>query len=295
MSDATRWLKACGIGCGLMLLLAALVGTGSYYLITRTVEEAQQIETVTAEVRERHGGVRDFRPDPSGVIPARRMEAFLEVRERMAPIREETQGALALLSETEREKLPRSPAGLLGRLWDWGLGLMTMEAGTRLIPQILRYVESRAEAMLEAGIGPGEYLYIYVIAYYSWLQNSAADGPDFRLVGDDEGTVQPSAEALDAREPSREQVLRDLNRVLLSMLRSQLAALDAGAVADGQQAWRRSLAAEIAAMEENSSRIPWRDGLPEPIESSLRPFRQRLGASYSALCNPLEVMALDAD
>jgi hypothetical protein len=295
MSNAKRWLKGCGIGCGFLLLLAGLIATGGYYLIRQAIDRAEQIETVTDKVRELHGELGDFRPDPSGVIPEERIEAFLSVREEMAPVREEMESALALLSETEREKLPRSPTGLLGRLWDWGLGLMTMEAGTRLVPQLFRFVESRAEAMLAAGMGPGEYAYIYALAYYSWLGKSPADGPDFRLVGSDDESGQQDRDAFDTRELRREQVLTDLNRVLLVMLRSQLAALDEAAADDQQRAWRRRLADEIAALEQNSYRVPWRDGLPEPIEGSLRPFRQRLSASYSALCNPLEVMALDAD
>jgi hypothetical protein len=114
-------------------------------------------------------------------------------------------------------------------------------------------------------------------------------------VGDDDESGQRDRDAFDTRELKRERVLMDLNRVLLVMLRSQLAALDAAALAGQQQAWRRRLADEIAALEQNSYRVPWRDGLPEPIESSLRPYRQRLSASYSALCNPLEVLALDAE
>ena len=51
------------------------------------------------------------------------------------------------------------------------------------------------------------------------------------------------------------------------------------------------LAAEITAMESDRFRIPWRDGVPEPIAASLEPYRRQLESSYSAMCNPLEIMA----
>ena len=85
-------------------------------------------------------------------------------------------------------------------------------------------------------------------------------------------------------------MLRRLNRLLLPMLHQQLAALDALPAARVSPEWRAELAAEIGAMEESEYRIPWREGLPARLESSLRPFRRRLSSSHSAMCNPLEVL-----
>jgi hypothetical protein len=143
-------------------------------------------------------------------------------------------------------------------------------------------------------MGPGEYLYIYSIAYFSGLGKSPADGPAFRLLGDDEDGVQgrPAGEdEFDVREGRREDVLARLNEQLLPMLQRQLAALDETGDAVETDPWRQQLAAEIAAMETDRFRVPWRDGLPPAIKASLEPYRTRLEASYSPMCNPLEVLA----
>jgi hypothetical protein len=53
--------------------------------------------------------------------------------------------------------------------------------------------------------------------------------------------------------------------------------------------WRESLKAEIKAMEGDRFRLPWQDGLPSVIESSLKPFRYQLEQSYNKMTNPLEL------
>jgi len=52
---------------------------------------------------------------------------------------------------------------------------------------------------------------------------------------------------------------------------------------------KQILESEVAAMDANHDRLPWQDGLPEAVESSLKPFRAQLDSSYSAILNPLEL------
>lgn len=293
MSTARQWAKGCGCGCGLLVLLLGLLGWGGYVLIRRVVGQAERIDAVMEQVHEKHGRVSDFRPEPDGAIPPERVEAFLRVRELMATTRAETGHVFRLLSSGESEGTTEVP-GVLGQVLAWGMGILKVEAGTSLVPQLIAFVAARGEAFLEAGMGPGEYLYIYSLAFYSGLGRSPADGPAFRLMGDDQDGNQGrrgSGDEFDVREGRREAVLTTLNERLLPMLRRQLAALDEGGRLRESDPWRKQLAAEIAAMEEDRFRIPWRDGLPPVIEASLEPYRARLEASYSALCNPLEVLA----
>ncbi len=282
-----RWLKGCALGCGLLLLATTLVGVVVYQLIRRTVVEVQRIETVMETLTQRHGSIEEFCPDPSGVIAPQRMEAFLEARELMAPVRAETEQTLKLLSGGARESQPRPRGGVLGRLWDWAVGIRAAEAGTELIPQLVGYIGEQAEALLEAEMGPGEYIHIYVLAYYSWLGESPGDGPAFRLYGHG----SDYADEFDVREDRREQLMRRSNTLLLGMLRRQLEALHN--TSPEASAWRATLSAEIEAMERDEYRLAWHDGLPPHLEASLAPFEQRLRASYSVLCNPLELIGED--
>ncbi len=292
MSTGSRWAKGCGCGCGLLVLVVGLLSWGGYVLIKGVIGEAERINAVMEQVYEKHGRVSDFRPGPDGALRPERVEAFLRVRELMGPARTETEHTFGLLSSQETEGTAQVP-GMLGRLLAWGMGVLKVEAGTNLVPQLFAFVAARGEALLEAEMGPGEYLYIYSLAFYSGLGKSPADGPAFRLVGDNEdGNQGPTgADDFDVREGRREAILSALNEQLLPMLRAQLAALDERGSVVESDPWRPQLAAEIAAMEEDRFRIPWRDGLPPAIEASLEPYRARLEASYSAMCNPVEVLA----
>jgi hypothetical protein len=273
-------------------VVALLLGVGGYFLINSILREVAKAEEVMERVREEQGRIADFQPDPDGGLRAERLEVFLHARELMAPTLTETEGALALLSSRGSSVETQVP-GMLGQLIEWGMGAMKVDAATGLLPQVIGFVSARGEALLEAGMGVGEYLYIYSLAYYSWLGKSPADGPSFPLVGDDEDRRQQQQsewDEFDVREGRREAVLTHLHDLLLPMLRRQLAAVDERSDVLESDPWRQQLAAEVAAMEKDRFRIPWRDGLPAPIQTSLRPFRARLGASYSPECNPLEVL-----
>jgi hypothetical protein len=73
------------------------------------------------------------------------------------------------------------------------------------------------------------------------------------------------------------------------MLQKQHEKLISGDVPRIQSGWRKALQAEIEAMESNRYRLIWQDGLPEVIQKSLEPYRQRLEDSYSPMTNALEI------
>lgn len=268
-----KWFIGCGIGCVVVILAVALVIMLGVLGVKKVVHDVQQIEASTDAVTERFGRSSEFRPEPDGTIPSERLETFLEVRELMAPDREEMERSLSLLAgSTEREGGERK-GGVFRKIG----------AGVGLIPDLFRFIHRRNEALLEAGMGLGEYSYIYAIAYYAWLGKSPADGPPFTLVGgDDDG--HGGGDEFEVREKRLEEILARTHRTLLPMLRNQLADLGD----DEGDPWRQSVAEEIEAMESDRYRLPWRDGLPEPLERSLEPYRERLEDSYSPLCNPLE-------
>jgi hypothetical protein len=285
---ARRWAKGCGCGCGLLLVALGLLAWAGYRLISWTVREVTKAEEVMEEVHAKVGREADYRPAPDGALSADRMEAFLRTRELTKDARLRTDADLALLSpgDSGTAEVP----GLLGRLVSWGVGISKIEAGTGLLPQGIAFVSARGKAQIETGLGPGEYLYIYALSYYGLLGKSPADGPAFRMLGDQQDGRRSGQDEFDVREGRREAVLRRINQALLPVLRAQLAALDAGGAPVEADPWRERVEAEIAAMEADRFRIPWRDGLPTAIEASITPYRARLETSYSAMCNPLEVL-----
>jgi hypothetical protein len=268
------WLLGCGIGCAVLILLVVGVGALGFFQVRNLVQEFEESETTLDTLREQYGEIEDFTPDPEGSIPAQRLQAFLETRRALEPARKTMEESLGLLGDAETGQLTWTPGTLF----------RAIGAGMGLLPGMAEYHSQRSRELLEAGMGMGEYVYLYAVIYYSWLGNSPADGPPFVLVSDDHQEDPDDLTEAEVRERRDRLYRRRLHRNLLPMLQRQLAALD-----DGRSDWRQALEAEIAAMEEDRYRVPWEKGLPEVVRSSLEPLRVELEASYSPLCNPFEV------
>lgn len=162
--------------------------------------------------------------------------------------------------------------------------------GFGIIPKIAEFIRARNQALLEEDIGIGEYTYIYVITFYSWLGKAPEDGPGVQISGmrmDDRSEHQRDVE--EVRELSRDIIIRRLHRQMLSILRNQFAKLEERGYSSMEADWYEALEAEIKAMESDSIRLPWQESLPQRLSASLSPYRGRLEASYSEMTNSLEL------
>jgi len=274
-----KWLTGCAIGCGAIILILILLGVSGFFFIKNIVQEFKDTEALMSTLTERYGRIKDYCPDPDGAIRSERIEAFLSARDAFAPARKKLETTLETLSEgkIEREIEVKTPKNVFKMI----------KLGFGVIPQISEYFKSRNQALLDAEMGMGEYYFIYVVAYYSWLKKPPEDGPDFQLVGQSEDYDYWDEEVeLEAR---RDRLLKRVHRMTLPMLHNQFEKLTSGNITGVQNKWRRILASEIKAMESDRFRLPWQDGLPAILEASLRSFREQLEASYSTMTNPLEV------
>lgn len=206
----------------------------------------------------------------------------MQAREGCAPARGRLEASFAGLSDGIRQARQQK-GSFPGILW-------IIRNGLGAIPQLGDFQAARTRALLDAGIGPGEYVYIYVLAYHSWLQKSPGDGPEFRIQGQRGIVSEESEHGGNIREERREMLTRQIRGLLLAMLRNQRAKLDEGRIEAQRDPWREALGAEISALESDSGRLPWQGGLPRKLEDSFRPFRDRLLQSYSSLANPLELV-----
>lgn len=262
MEKSTQyWLWGCGCGCALVLVGIGLLLAGGAWFVRDTTRGFEEAIESRAVLEERFGETEDFVPPPDAVA-AERIEAFLAVREATAPAAEKLAGAFAALpGPEEAEELDAKP--FLEKMREVA-GITRSAVG--LGADIGNFFEARNRALLDQGMGLGEYSYLYVVAYYGLLGHDARDSM--------EDVPMPNVAA------------RRLSGELRSMLHHQLDSLPAEEAPDG---WRERLAAELATLEEEPRRLPWADGLPEPIAASLEPFRERLEASYRADTNPFEL------
>jgi hypothetical protein len=281
-STTKKWLIGCGIGCGAIIIIIVIAIASGFFFFKNIVDEFKDTEVLMDTLTERYGRIKDFCPNTDGSISQDRIEAFLEVRENFSSVREKIAGTFATLSEEEQviDIEGAKPKNVLKMI----------RLGFGVVPQVAEFIKSRNQALLDAEMGVGEYYYIYVVSYYSWLGKPPEDGPDFQIRGPDEEEGPFRYWRREDFEGNRQEwMLRGIHRMILPMLRNQLDALEQREAAVMPEAWRQSLAGEIEAMEADKGRLPWQDGVPPAIETSLKPFKERLEASYSSMTNPLEL------
>jgi hypothetical protein len=276
-NTAKKWLIGCGIGCGAIILILIILGAGGYFFFRNMIEGFRNTEAMMSKLTERFGRIEDFCPDPDGAIKPERIEAFLSVRDTFAPARQKLEVSFEALRKGKEEIEVKESKNVI-KMISLGFGLL---------PQISELLKSRNQALLDKEMGMGEYYFIYAVSYYSWLKKSPEDGPDVQFM-EFEGRrdYRDNRELLEVR---RELMLKRVNRQVLPMLRNQLKKLTESDKSGVQAKWRKKLEAEVKAMESDHVRIAWKEGLPAAIEASLRPFKERLEASYSIMTNSLEM------
>ena len=282
-SDTKRkWLIGCGIGCGAVLIIVVLLVAGGFFFFKNLVRNFEESDRIMEQVIIKYGQITDFSPDPEGQIRPARMEAFLAVQDSSAVERDTLEESMEILFRNAEElEAGDKSAGKI---------LQTIGKGFSLIPQMARFFSSRSQALLDSGMGMGEYLFIYSVAYYSWLGKPPGDGPRYQIMEDDERIVMNWDEAEDDyREERDRRTRRQVNKFVLPMLKNQLQRLKSEGASSPSVQWRAVLEEEIKAMEDDSSRIPWQDGIPDVLQKSLNPYKQRLEKNYRVMLNPFEI------
>ncbi len=283
-----KWFIGCGIGCGLMLIILGGAGTCAYFGVKQFKDQADGLDETFEAVEAQFGDATDFVPRPDGAIPAERMETFLAIRDDMAPSRVEISNMLHTLDGD-------------------GNWIAKAQVGWKMIPALLSFIGERNEVLLNRNMGVGEYQQVYALSYFVLLDKDPGDGPGFVLAGDDEdeedgGPVHVnwghSGDEDAVREARAKKVRVFVNDVQVAVLRNQLeayrATLSAGTELEADS-WGGTLTAELAAMDLESLRFPWEEGLPAQIRDSLEPYRTRLDQTYDPMTSIIEMGLTDHD
>jgi hypothetical protein len=195
------------------------------------------------------------------------MERFLAVRESTSPARSKIAEFFVLLPENREEQQQLDDSSVLDKL---RFAMRIGSAGVGLAGNTAEFLRERNSALEREGLGMGEYTYIYVTSYYAALGHSPEDG-------DEHASDEERAERWETP------VARTTFVAQLRGLRESLGHETVDAT------WAAALAAEIEALESDSRRAPWHEGLPEAIGASIEPYRDRLAATYNPVTNPFEL------
>lgn len=251
-------LKQTAVGCGVLLVIAIalpfVLGVMMMGPFKRAVDDRHAIEEI-------YGPQEAYVPPASGVPSADRIEVFLGIRRAFAePCADLTQAEKQMQKmdtfddqdEIDRMEVMKEVFSLTKSMM--GVG-----------PVLGHLYEIRNQNLLDAGMGLGEFTYIFAVAYND------------RLLDEPEGEQLFGPTATNRR----------VRKALLSMLESQLAVLQSEG---GEEVEIEALETEIAAMQEDDRRIPWQEGIPPAITEALAPYRTELDELYCPAMAPLELM-----
>jgi len=274
-NTTTKVLAGCAVGC--LLVVVALGGLAwmGYRFAKTAAEVIEEAERAEDQLEAEYGQIQEFTPPVDGRLSVDRVEAFLAVRELMASQR-------TALIESVEALAPASEGGAVG-------GLRAARAGISMAPRLLEFAGARNKALLEVGMGPGEYTWIYWLAYHSWLGHPVGESllnDIMEASAESGGSMQMHIDGMDTEHAER-QLRRDL-KAMLRNLENEIAA-------DPTRSDLKELVAgELAAIDEDPGRMPWPEGLPEAFLVGLDPYRARFEESYSPATNPFELLELDS-
>jgi len=216
------------------------------------------------------------------------MEIFLQLREQLAPQRKQIGGLFQTFNITDEQAQDLEEGSFLDKLRFGG----KMSKQALGLPGVMgQFFEARNQGLLDTGMGFGEYTYIYVLSFYSFLGHSPSEGiDDLEIETDGGATIRVEAPDTTRSSFSSGRLSRRVYGDLLGMLQNLLASLPEESANGASGDWSRIVSAEIEAMNQDRRRVPWQDGLPEAIAASLEPYRERLEATYHPAANEFELL-----
>jgi hypothetical protein len=276
-STTSKVLAGCGVGCLLLMILVAGMGFMGYRWAQDAVEAVEEAGRIEQELDERFGRARSFVPALAPGIPSDRLETFVGIREGLAAPRQELAGAINGL-----KSVGETGGGIAA-------GFKAARAGVGMAPATLEFSRARNQALLDNGMGLGEYTWIYWYTFNAWLGHPADDSELHEFMQEREaGSGRVEIHMDGGMEPER--ITWRLRRDIRSMLRN----LEQGLLDSPEHADLAALvSSELAMLDEDPGRVPWEDGLPAELAVGLEPFRERLEATYSKAVNPFELIEFD--
>ena len=257
-----KWTRGCGIGCIVLALVSvALVGSGLWYA-RQMKAEFKVVRASEEALIAAHGSLDDWRP--AALVPdPEHVARFVDIRNGLDEWRLRLATHTRYLAGIEAEETHR-----IKRF------MRSIRAGGELATLYAGFWRARNEALIEAGMGAGEYVWLYHLAYYAWLGHDPAAGSDQDAWYG--GDAERGAAGFGEDKP------RERMRQLVLPMLEGVPAPD-----DCTRAWRD---AELARLAADPARYPWQTDLPGAVATVFESRRPELEAAWEPLVNPVELL-----
>lgn len=259
-------MKKLLIGCGVVGLVIILLLVGgaflSFHWLRSQVPHMEDVKQTRATLLERFGPRDEFVPDAAGSLSPERVARFVAVRESLLATRAEIGARLeGFIGRAEGQKV--EGRGVFQKIID---GLNLARGGVGLFGEATEYVGVRAQRLLAAEMGEGEYTYLFCLMAYSWLQwdpLQVIDAEWFRS--------HDMEDALDEFSHQHQ-------RVFVKQLRNLRRELEVMAARSPEQ--EKTLDLVRRALDETpADAFPFQGSMPPAWVAVLEPYRQRFEAT----------------
>ncbi|MFQ5599274.1 MAG: hypothetical protein ACE5G2_01830 [Candidatus Krumholzibacteriia bacterium] len=257
-------LVGCAVAAGVLLLLGVVSGVLVVNWVRKELPEMKRLTEAREALIERFGDREDYVPALDAQLRPERIELFVSAREHLLFDRAEVAARLeSFIKKTRSEDWERR--GAFEKLVE---GLNMLKGGLGIAGQGMEYLGIRSEKLLDAGMGEGEYAYLFCLMCYSWLE-----WDPFEALGEE------AVEDL-GLEDEVVALQGEFRRILLRQLKNQR--LELQDKDDRTPAEERALelvADAIRQARDRSGRFPFQGAIPSSWVAVLEPFRDRFTAT----------------
>jgi hypothetical protein len=253
-----KWLIGCGVGCGAVILLGILLSVGGSIFMMRPFTEAIDVQK---DLVAAYGEREAYIPPPQG-ITSDRIEAFFVVRMALMPMCEKFRKigeSFAAMDDLDKGGEEPSKGEVFKALGNLSGDLFGM------VGNMGRFTQMRNQALLDQGMGLGEYIWIYVLVYNSWQGYL----PNMDIDGDAKGGMSSSE-----------------RKVMRTLVLNHAEALASAGMVEKAALWEK----EAGRMKRNETGVPFKNReLPAGLIRAFLPYESKLQSLYCEATSSFEM------
>ena len=262
MSKTLSTKKSKRPGCLLIVIALVFITASGVYFSTAGIRDAKRLEQTLID---RYDWANNYTPSLDGAIPPQRVENFIRVRQAVQTQCLDYQAVLTSIANLDKiDSNQDTTAGEAA-----STGMEGFKSAFSAGPKMIKFSNTRNQALVNEEMGIGEYIYIYLTAYGQQL----ASEPDSPYSAMEEAYLSPRA-----------------RKEFIQILNNQLAALEASAQQASHTELADRLRQEIEALETGSQSSPWPDGSIGAARESLAPYQQEIAELYCSGVVKIELL-----
>ena len=286
MDRNSKILTGCGIGCGVVVIIAIVIGVLGYNFIADKITFIGDFEKTMKKLEKKYADYDEYTPQNENLFDEQVMNKFLEIRDSLKIREDEFISAMSTLSaeiEKEEDESDKSTLDMI-------------ETGFSTIPEALEFFTYRDHLFDKFDVNAGEYFYYYIMSYYAYLNTDLGDGPLFPIPGNShgknfqfDGRQQDDQEKFirEVKESRADEISLRANKFIIKVFNNILAS--------EKIKHKKLIEDELELLRTDKYRIPFDGSENKLLSEFFEQYKEKLNQNYILMLNPLEVNPVKND